>query len=96
MSLLDAYRSDKAILRRQGQGNVRFRPLMHLNGQDDWVGHYEGAVYKEDGFQRKQLGVEELTDQIMDENGIVYDLNPTANDRLSTFFTNFNPHVRLG
>ncbi|EPB80895.1 hypothetical protein ANCCEY_00097 [Ancylostoma ceylanicum] len=66
ISLLDAYRSEKQTARRRGMLNVRFRPVMHLRGDDDW---------------RKQIGMETLNNQMMDENGIVFDLNPTSNSR---------------
>ncbi|KAK6766346.1 hypothetical protein RB195_025947 [Necator americanus] len=71
ISLLDAYRSEKQTARRRGMLNVRFRPIMHLRGDDDW---------------RKQVGMETLTNQMMDENGIVFDLNPPANDHMSRIF----------
>ncbi|VDP26579.1 unnamed protein product [Heligmosomoides polygyrus] len=38
ISLLEAYRSDRQTARRRGMLNVRFRPVMHLRGEDDWVG----------------------------------------------------------
>ncbi|KHJ75351.1 hypothetical protein OESDEN_25033 [Oesophagostomum dentatum] len=77
ISLLDAYRSEKQTARRRGMLNVRFRPVMHLRGDDDWIPL----------FQRKQVGAETLTNQMMDENGIVFDVNPTVNDRVSSIFT---------
>ncbi|RCN28839.1 hypothetical protein ANCCAN_25412, partial [Ancylostoma caninum] len=52
ISLLDAYRSEKQTARRRGMLNVRFRPVMHLRGDDDW---------------RKQIGMETLNNQMMDE-----------------------------
>ncbi|CAJ0608900.1 unnamed protein product [Cylicocyclus nassatus] len=72
MSLLDAYRSEKQTARRQGMLNVRFRPVMHLRGDDDW---------------RKQVGAETLTDQMMDENGIVFNVRPTTNSHVPSVFT---------
>ncbi|RCN37264.1 hypothetical protein ANCCAN_16829, partial [Ancylostoma caninum] len=72
ISLLDAYRSEKQTARRRGMLNVRFRPVMHLRGDDDW---------------RKQIGMETLNNQMMDENGIVFDMNPTSNSRVQSIFT---------
>ncbi|KJH42902.1 hypothetical protein DICVIV_11100 [Dictyocaulus viviparus] len=72
VSLIESYLSDKQAARRQAMLNVQFRPLMHLRGDDDW---------------RKQIGTELLNTQMMDENGIVYDVNPTNKARIS----NFNP-----
>ncbi|VDM77406.1 unnamed protein product [Strongylus vulgaris] len=72
MSLLDAYRSEKQTARRRGMLNVRFRPVMHLKGDDDW---------------RKQVGAETLTDQMMDENGIVFNVSPTNNNRVNSIFS---------
>ncbi|WKY16813.1 hypothetical protein Q1695_001433 [Nippostrongylus brasiliensis] len=71
ISLLDAYRSEKQTARRRGMLNVRFRPVMHLRGDDDW---------------RKQVGMETLTNQMMDENGIVYDVRPPVNNKVPTLF----------
>ncbi|KAJ1361761.1 hypothetical protein KIN20_021096 [Parelaphostrongylus tenuis] len=51
--------------------NVRFRPLLHLKGDDDW---------------RKERGSETLNNQMMDENGVVYDLKP-RNTKISSIFT---------
>ncbi|VDM60143.1 unnamed protein product [Angiostrongylus costaricensis] len=72
ISIMDTYLSEKQVARRRGMLNVRFRPLMHLRGEDDW---------------RKQIGMEALDNQMMDENGIVYDLSPTRNTKISSIFT---------
>ncbi|CAL2049606.1 hypothetical protein CAEBREN_14727 [Caenorhabditis brenneri] len=71
MSLLDAYRSEKLTRRRIGMQNTDFRPILHLRGEDDW---------------QKQINDNFSPNQFMDENGIVYDMDPTINDRISTFF----------
>uniref|UniRef100_A0A7I4Z5L7 Transmembrane protein n=1 Tax=Haemonchus contortus TaxID=6289 RepID=A0A7I4Z5L7_HAECO len=72
ISLLEAYHSDAQTARRRGMLNVRFRPVMHLRGTDDW---------------RKQVGMETLHNQMMDENGIVFDLRPPTNDKVSSIFS---------
>ncbi|KAE9415465.1 hypothetical protein Angca_000558, partial [Angiostrongylus cantonensis] len=72
ISILDTYLSEKQIARRRGMLNVRFRPLMHLRGEDDW---------------RKQIGMETLGNQMMDENGVVYDLSPSRSTKISSIFT---------
>ncbi|VDO32450.1 unnamed protein product [Haemonchus placei] len=72
VSLLEAYHSDAQTARRRGMLNVRFRPVMHLRGTDDW---------------RKQVGMETLHNQMMDENGIVFDLRPPTNDKVSSIFS---------
>ncbi|CAI5456209.1 unnamed protein product [Caenorhabditis angaria] len=71
MSLLDAYRSEKLTRRRIGMLNTDFRPISHLRGEDDW---------------QKQINDNFSPNQFMDENGVVYDMDPTINDRISTFF----------
>ncbi|CAI4220848.1 unnamed protein product [Auanema sp. JU1783] len=75
ITLLQSYRSPAAAIRRQGQSNTRFRPVLFLRGDDDW---------------RKQLGQETLTDQVMDENGIFYNVRPQPKDITNAFSSNPN------
>ncbi|KAK5979363.1 hypothetical protein GCK32_000765 [Trichostrongylus colubriformis] len=68
----EAYLSDAQAARRRGMLNVRFRPVMHLRGTDDW---------------RKQVGMEVLHNQMMDENGVVFDVRPPTNNKVPNLFS---------
>ncbi|PAV73880.1 hypothetical protein WR25_16065 [Diploscapter pachys] len=73
ISLLDAYRSESNVRRRLANQNNDFRPVLHLRGLDDWK-HLEGSQLTENQF--------------LDENGIVYDMDPRASDRPSMVKSN--------
>ncbi|CAB3399759.1 unnamed protein product [Caenorhabditis bovis] len=81
MSLLNAYRSERLARRRLGMLNTDFRPISHLRGEDDW------QVQINDKFSPNQF---------MDENGVVYDMDPAINDRVASFFNSPRSNARFG